>query len=108
MWLSNLFIVQITSQKVIIIILIKIWYKLLKQILEMKENEKLGENANLIVKTDNPSKKPEEKDESSSIDYKLIFYILLILIIFGVLLFFFFYIHYGSYKVEMLIPENSK
>jgi hypothetical protein len=73
----------------------------------MKENEKSGENATLISKADNTPKKPEDKVESSRLDYKLIFYILLIMVIFGVLVFFFFYIHYGSYKVEVLVPETS-
>ena len=77
----------------------------------MKETDKISENTNLIPKkgeTQNPKSQTEPKETSSGSDYTLFFYILLITVIFGVLVFFFFYIHYGSYKVELLVGENSK
>ena len=69
----------------------------------MKED---SENAKLLPKTASP--KENLKESSSDSDYRIVFYVLLILVIFGVLLFFFFYIHYGSYKVEVLVNENGK
>ena len=74
----------------------------------MKENEKITENENLINKDDS-SKSIAKKNmkNSTGSDFTLFFYLLLIMIVFGVLVFLFFYIHYGSYKIDLLVAENS-
>ena len=74
----------------------------------MKEIEKNSEKEFLNGKQDSkPPIKIAKKESSSCSDYTLFLYVLLIMIVFGVLIFLFFYIHYGSYKIELLVAENS-
>ena len=63
----------------------------------------------LIKKESNEQEGKNIENENPKIsDCTLCYYIFLIIMTFGILIFLFFYIHYSSYKVDILVTENSK